>query len=39
MVFPEDLLTVSGAAEVAIVFTPQEGECGSLWRAGGAQRC
>lgn len=38
MVSPEDLLTV-GAAEVAPVFTPKEGERGSLWHGGGVERC
>lgn len=37
MVSPEGLLTNSDAAEVAIVFTPKEGECGSLWHRGGVE--
>lgn len=38
MVSPEGLLTNSDAAEVAPVFTPKEGEYGSLWHVG-VKRC
>lgn len=37
MVSPEGLLTKSDAAEVAVVFTPKEGEHGSLWHVGGVE--
>lgn len=37
MVSPEGLLTSSDAAEVAIVFTPKEEGCGSLWHGGGGE--
>lgn len=37
MVSPEGLLTNSDAAEVAVVFTPKEGERGSLWHVGGVE--
>lgn len=37
MVSPEGLLTNSVAAEVAVVFTPKEGECSSLWHGGGVE--
>lgn len=35
--FPEGLLTNSVAAEVAVVFTPKEGEGSSLWHGGGVE--
>lgn len=37
MVSPEGLLADSDAAEAAIVFTPKEGERGSLWHGGGVE--
>lgn len=39
MVSPEGLLTNSGAAEAAVVFTPKEGECVSPWHVRGVKRC